>query len=348
MDNTFSSERLLDRVIGLLKYVLVLLIVVFGAYYAYTRYSQSREIPVYKVSRQVEEAVRKNPRNLAARIALGTAYLDLRRYDDAIAQLKQAQKLDKENQEVFIYLGKAYMAKGLDGKALEQFDKEIDLYAGAGFSKENRLLEEAYFQGGVIYWKRKNYDRAAEYARGALEIGRTDADNHFFMGRIYLAKGVYDSAIIKFEEALRFDPKHPDAHYGLGLALEKTKEKARAVGEFKKAYDLAPSLKDAKKRYQELLSELKEAVKNKPKDAEAHRQLGIAYRDIASYPDALAEFNESLKLKPENAQVHVDLAVLYTNKEQKDKAIEEYEKALSIDSNLLEAKQGLQKLKLEQ
>jgi tetratricopeptide (TPR) repeat protein len=346
-NSALSSERWLDRGIKLLKYGLIIVVAVFGGYYAYNRYSQSKETPVYKVSRQIEEAVRKNPRNLAARIALGTAYLDLGRYDDAITQFKEAQKLDKENQEVFVYLGRAYVAKGWDSKALQQFDKEIDLYGKAGYARENRLLEEAYFQGGVIYWKKKKYDKAAEYVRGALEIGTTDADNHFFMGRIYLAKDVYDSAIIKFEEALRFDPKHPDAHYGLGLALEKKKELGRAVGEFKKAYDLALSLKDAKKRYERLLSELEEAVEKKPKDAEAHRQLGIAYRDSGSDPKATAEFNEALKLKPEYALIHVDMAIMYENKEQTDKAMEEYKKALAISPNLIEAKQGLQKLELE-
>lgn len=343
----FSSERWLDRTIRLLIYVLIIGVAVFSGYYLYSRYSQKKEIPIYKVSKQIEEAVRKNPRDLAARIALGTAYLDLGQYDKAITQFKEAQKLDKENQEVFVYLGKAYMAKGADSKALQQFDKEIDLYGRAGYARENKLLEEAYFQGAVIYWKRKKYDKAAEYIRGALEIGRTDADNHFLLGRIYLVKGLYDSAELKFRDALRFDPKHPDAHYGLGLTLEKKKEKGLAVGEFKKAYDLAPTLKDAKKRYQQLLSELEEVVERKPKDAEAHRQLGIAYRDSGSYSKAIKEFNQSLKIKPEYALIHVDLAVLYDDKEQKDKALEEYKKALEINPDLIEAKQGMTELQLE-
>lgn len=346
-NSALSSERWLDRGIKLLKYGLIIVVAVFGGYYAYNRYSQSRETPVYKVSRQIEDAVRKNPRNLAARIALGTAYLDIGRYDDAITQFKEAQKLDKENQEVFVYLGKAYMAKGWDDRALQLFDKEIDLYAKAGYAQENPLLEEAYFQGGVIYWKRKKYDKAAEYVRGALEIGRTDADNHFFLGRIYLAKGVIDSAIIKFEEALRFDPKHADAHYGLGLALEKKKEKGRAAGEFKKALDLAPNLKDARDRYKRLLSELEEEAKKKPRDTEVHRQLGIVYRDSGLDSKAIAEFNEALKLKPEYALIHVDMAIMYKNKEQTAKAREEYNKALAISPNLIEAKQGLLKLELE-
>ncbi len=292
--------------------------------------------------------MRKNPRDKAARIALGTAYLDLGQYDKAIEQFKEVQKLDKENQEAFVYMGKAYMEKGMDSKALQQFDKEIDLYGKAGYALENKLLEEAYFQGAVIHWKRKKYDEAAQYLRGALEIGRTDADSHFFMGRIYLAKNVLDSAIIKFNDALRFDPKHADAHYGLALAYEKKKETALAVGEFKQAFDLAPSLKEAGKKYKSLLSELEDAVKKKPKDAEAHRQLGVAYRDIGSYSKAVTEFNESLKLKQDFAQVHVDLAVLYENKEEKDKAIEEYKKALEIDPDLVEAKKGIAGLETEQ
>ncbi len=86
-------------------------------------------------------------------------------------------------------MGIAYMKKGDNKNAEKYFRKEISMFGTSGYRLENKYLEEAYFDLGVIYWKKKDYSKALEFAVQATEIGRANADNHFLMGRIYLSKG---------------------------------------------------------------------------------------------------------------------------------------------------------------
>ncbi len=233
------GERWLDRAIWVMVALILITAAVFGAFYLASRYRMAKKTVVYEAGEKLAEQVRKNPLDIEARVALGRSYLARGLYDKAIDQFKEALKIDEEHQGAIVFMGIAYMGKGDYDKALKQFETEIRLYEKAGFAKENRWLEQAYYNKGVILFKQKKYDDAVIYVRKALGIRRTDADSHFLLGRIFLEKGAYDDAITEFRQCLRFDPKFADAHYGMGLAYEKKELKDEAIAAYKKAIEVA-------------------------------------------------------------------------------------------------------------
>lgn len=245
--STILSEKNLNRLILIVVALIVVAAAGFGAYYYYSQGQMTEEARVSGIAEKYIEQVRKNPLDTEARVALAQAYVTEGKYDKAIEQLKEALKIDSEHQGAIVNMGIAYMEKGEDKNAVKYFQKEIELYGSAGYKYENKYLEGAYYQLGVIYWKKKDYNKALEYAAQATEIGRSTADNHFLMGRIYLSKGSYEEALLKFQEALKFDPKYTDAHYGLGQAYEKMNNKEKAIEEYRAVLKLAPNFKSAQK-----------------------------------------------------------------------------------------------------
>jgi len=246
-----------SRINLFIKLVIVLIIAsgaAFAGFYFYNQRQMGMEAKVSRASTALEKQVSKNPLNADARVALAQAYINEGEYDKAIDQLKEALRINSEHQSAIVYMGIAYMKKEDNKNAEKYFMREIEMFGGAGFKYENKYLEEAFFNMAVINFQKKDYDKALQFAAQATEIGRSDADNQFMMGRIYLAKGSYEEAVIKFQEATKFDPKFADAHYGLGQAYEKLGDKDKAIEEYRAVIKLAPKFEEA----QEAIDRLEE------------------------------------------------------------------------------------------
>ena len=241
------SERFLNRAITWIIIMIVATGAIYAGYYYYNMRQMGIKARVSSMSQKYAEQVRKNPLDVDARVNLAQALITEGNYDEAIKQLKEALKIDREHQGAIVNMGIAYMKKGDNRNAVKYFNKEVSMFGSSGYRLENKYLEEAYFDLAVINWQKKDYSKALGYAAQATEIGRSNSDNHFLMGRIYLSKGSYDEAALKFQESLKFDPKFVDGHYGLAQAYEKKGEKKNAIAEYKQVVKLAPNFKEAQK-----------------------------------------------------------------------------------------------------
>lgn len=354
-----DNERFLDLAIKILIALLFLTVAAFFAYRYYFYDVQLREkLPPYQALRQLEEEVRKNPLNINARIQLASAYIAVKRYDDAIRQCYEVLKVDKENQAAMVMAGFAYIEKGEYDEAIKILKKEIDTYAGAGFALENRWLADAYFYTGVAYWKKGNLDKAIYNVGRAALIRRTDADTHFFLGRLYYEKKLYTNAETYFQKAISFDPKYVDAHYGLAKVYEKMGLLGMAVNEYERTYRLNSKIKEAKEKSDELFKKLKSTVDKKP-TVDNLIQLGYACMGRRDFVSAYKALDMAAELEPNNPSVLYAFGYVLEREwaEQKDKdsvaaqklkkkAEEYYKKTLKLDPEYEGAMAGLRRLQL--
>ncbi|MFZ3062383.1 MAG: tetratricopeptide repeat protein, partial [Actinomycetota bacterium] len=126
-------------------------------------------------------------------------------------------------------------------------------YKNTAQAKANDYLEQAYYYSGLIFWKKKDYDQAIEYLKSALDIRKSSADTHSWLGKAYLDKGLIDEAINSFNEALKYDPRFADAHFGLGQAYEKKNDKDKAIAAYKEALKINPDSRMAKEALDRLI-----------------------------------------------------------------------------------------------
>jgi len=366
-----DNERVLDIAIRVVAAMIILTLAIYlGVRYYHDNVELQRELPAYKAMKDLEDAVRKNPLDLAARTKLASAYISLRMWDKAIEQCNEVLKVDKENQACLTMAGFAYMQKGDYTSALKYYEKEIDAYSYAGYALENKWLEDAYFNAGVIYWKKKNLDKAISYVNSAALIRRTDADVWFFLGRLYYEKKLYNNAEQAFQKALRFVPNYPDALLGLGKVYEKTDMWGLAVNFYERAYRADPKLKEAKERSDALMEKLvqksnKIDINNaKPEDADTLIQLGYAYMGRREFAKAYEAFDRAILINPKSAVAYYAYGYAYerqwaAEKEKLDqttttptlealkkKAEEKYKKCLALDPEYEGAMAGLKRLSL--
>ena len=160
----------------------------------------------------VERAVEIERRALAldpdfaeAHMWLGAALLQQGRTDDAIAEMREAQRLDPQNGMVYQALARAlWVGKGDFAGAIPLFEKAIELNPEAGYS---------YLQLGLLLAWEGRFERAEEVCRRAVELqdqyisgnaGLQVVGANARLGYVFYLQQRYDEAIREYERGLAF------------------------------------------------------------------------------------------------------------------------------------------------
>lgn len=99
------------------------------------------------------------------------------------------------------------------------------LYAGCGqFHQSNESTYQLvgthrnpYFERGNLHIEKKEYDKAIEQYKQALQLDPDSAIIHAAMGWAYYNMGMLDAAILKAEEVNRLNPNDPEVRKILEL-----------------------------------------------------------------------------------------------------------------------------------
>ncbi|HUH65733.1 MAG TPA: tetratricopeptide repeat protein [Syntrophales bacterium] len=222
-----------------------------------------------------------------AHVNIGAAYLGSARYNDALKELLEAEKLSPRDPSVHYYLGITYYRKGLSDNAVDEFKKalalkpgysEVQNYLGVIYLEKgqwdgaiqyfkdalsNPLYEtpdKALFNIGMAYQGKKDFDKALKY----LEEAKNKRPNtvpialiDLHMGLICYDQGDFKKATTYFKSSIKTDPNLLQSRYGLGLSYLKLNDPEKAKTEFKAIVEAAPDTelgKEAKKSLDSLVS----------------------------------------------------------------------------------------------
>ncbi len=146
-----------------------------------------------------------DPRLADAHTWLGAGLLSLGRIDEAIAEMREAVRIDPENGQAHQGLARAYwVGEGDFASAIPEFERAIALNPEAGYS---------YLQLSLILAWQGQLDRAEEICRRAVELqeqyisgnaGLQIVGAHARLGYVHYLKGEYDEALREYERELAF------------------------------------------------------------------------------------------------------------------------------------------------
>jgi tetratricopeptide (TPR) repeat protein len=221
---------------------------------------------------ELESAVKLSPAVFDYRYRLGSAYLEIGRYEQAASELKEAVAIDKTQ-----------------AAAWRALDQARNSYAGQLI--ETRQPERAIEESQIVL----AHDPANDAAR-------------MNVGYAYLKMGEFDKAEKAYRAALANDPKSPAAHYDLAITLKMQDQLAAAQKELQEAIRLDPSLAEAHYTlgitnwqlgdFPATIREMKAAIAIRADYAEAHYMLGIVLKQTGDLDSALPELKEAIRLDP--------------------------------------------------
>ena len=164
---------------------------------------------------------------------------DQKRYDDAIATLRQLLAADSHDFQAWAELGTLYLFK-------QNLDESENAYVKSVTERPQFFLGQMNL--GRVRVVRKNFEGAIEPLTKAVEIQPSSADANYYLGESYLQIKKGSKAVGYLNEAIKLDPVgRADAHLRLATLYNAAGMKDLAALEYEQFLKKKPDYPDRKK-----------------------------------------------------------------------------------------------------
>lgn len=214
--------------------------------------------------------VQDQPRNVDARLLLGSLLAETGKQSEAIAQLEEAVSLRPQSAEAQNALGEAYNKFGDPNAARTLFAKAVAL---------NPSFAAAQVNLGLILVQAGEWRSAGAHLDRAIQVLGHTADAaypHYLRAKVFSALNQVPQAVEQLQEAVALKPDFGEAWSDLGLARKTALNEAGALTAYERAVELNPS------------------------DAVAQYRLGAEYLRGGDSHAAVEHLEQAYRLNPED------------------------------------------------
>jgi tetratricopeptide (TPR) repeat protein len=245
-----------------------------------------------------EKAAKYDGNNKTITSELASAYLDLRRYNQAIEMYKK-----------LVSLGETTPANYKQLMTLSfQLKQNEDVLFYADKLKSADPSEKVLFYVGKTHYNMDDYGNAIKYLNGAAKEDPSNAEIPYMVARSYADMMNYKQAVPYFQKAIELKPEEGTWLYELGLicyAMHADKEALKYM--------------------------LQAGDKGYRRDNDYLENLGIAYLNVGDLDQGVKILNEILVKRPSDLNILNMVAEAYYDKGKYDVAIEYWDRVLAAD-----------------
>ncbi|HEY2924212.1 MAG TPA: tetratricopeptide repeat protein [Candidatus Eisenbacteria bacterium] len=291
---------------------------------------------------KLQEAMKYNSKDSAALYALGQAYLQDKKWDDALAVFTKGTLL-KQGRALFL----AGQGLALEGKGETKKAEEVFIRARETDPNNLRVRLEL---GGFYERKKIPVLAAPEYVKAA-ELDPQNAEAHFLAGRALVGMNEFNAGLSSFMRAIEVDSTYAPAYLEAGRLYFRANRPADAAEKLQMYTSLKP---DDPEGYVELgrslaksnnpddrqkaIPVLEKAFEANPKSCEVAGALGKLYFEkrppdldnALKYYDQYAQCADTLL----TAEEHLRLGTMYVANKDSAKAVPQLAKAIEMDPSL--------------
>jgi|GEM_PF-5651389 len=166
---------------------------------------------------------------------------------------------------------------------------------------KNTLLAKGYVAEEI----NKDYDKAIEYHRRALEVDPDDDAERYNLGILLHKLNRYEAAEKEYRKSMDIDPDRGNVHLNLGHVLI-----------------VMNKIEEAEK-------ELRESARINPNEPKVHFNLGSLSVKLNRFEDAEKEYQKAIELDPEYWAPHFLLSKLLMEKNKRD-ALKHFAKSYDL------------------
>jgi tetratricopeptide (TPR) repeat protein len=200
------SDRRLSLLMRLGVLVLVVGVAAFGTIYYQDQHVSAGPSLIDRQTTTAEQAVRRTPNDLNARLSLAAAYQLDKRSSDALTQYNIILKAAKGNRFALLGQGSVLIAQGNLTAAAASYKQITAGNAKGEFAGADPQLQEAYYYLGSIAVKQGRTTDAIFELQAAIGIDPQDSDALYLMGLAQLKAGKPQLAVDAFTKAIEFVP----------------------------------------------------------------------------------------------------------------------------------------------
>ena len=262
---------------------------------------------------------------------LAQIFIEMKRYDDALAECESARKYNREDVEALNLMGISLRRKGRLDEAIKKYEEVLKAKPG---------YVNAYYNLGLAYSKKGDQGSSLLAYRQAIDLKPNFAEAHSNLGELYLRMGKADEAEREFLEAIALNPGFSLAHSNLAESRLRKGDFAGAAEEVEKALSLDPSVPGPhnvkgniyykKGRIDRAIEEYGRAVALDPAYEKGHYNLGYCHLDKNEIPEAQACFRRALSLNPDFGEAHAGLGTCLLLEGKTDDAVAELRRSVEL------------------
>jgi tetratricopeptide (TPR) repeat protein len=287
-----------------------------------------------------EKAIKYDANNKAVLTELASAYLDLRKYFQAIETYKKlvaAGDATTNNYKQLLIL--SFNTKQYDDAIL--FAKKL---------KQIEPSEKVSFYIGKINYERDNYGEAIQNLNAAAKEEPQNAEVPYMLGHSYADMQNYKQAVPFYQKAIELDTTKNSWIYELGLicyAMNDNKNSLKYILQagnkgYPKSSDYLENLAIAYLNVGNLDEGLKiinDLLKKRPSDINLLNMIAEAFYYKGKYDDAMNYWDQILGYDKTNASALYMIGMCYQKKGDRTKGMQLCDKAIEMDPSLAIYKQ---------
>lgn len=240
----------------------------------------------------------EHPENPAARYYLGSAYAGIRRFNDALTELRKIQP----GQELFV-------ESRILGAAMLQQEKKYAEASSVLAEAVNEKPSDVRLLGlqASLEHEAGNTQQAIALMRRVVEVEPAKDSNHFTLGVYLDAAGQKEEAVAEMKKAIELNPENANALNYLGYTYA----------------EMQQNLEEAERLVRRALAIEKD-------NGYFIDSLGWIYFKMGRYKEAARELQRAVEIVPNDAVILEHLAQVQHKLKQKAKATETAKRALTF------------------
>lgn len=331
-----------------MKKITTLLILLLPAIFALTgcgRHGDTPDMTNEEVLKVLDIQIHKHPKDDKLYYDRAKIYMELRRVNDAIADLSHAVALNDKKPQYYMLLGDAYLANGNIEQSYASLQRALEL------DSDN---QEATLKLGEIAYYSHNYDRAMECLSRVTAKDPQNRTALFMKGFIYKETGDTANAVTLFRKVCDIYPDYEPAFEELGV-LYATRRDPLAVEYLNTALRLEPQNTNAMyalAMYYQDLNQMDKAeelykqildINSNHKDA-WHNRGYIELFTYGDYPEAIDHLTHAIQCDSTFVEAWVNRGCAYELSGDKTHALNDFHAALELDHTFQPAIDGIKRV----
>lgn len=211
---------------------------------------------------------------------------------------------------------------------------------------------------GYIYSQRKQFDKAEQYFKKALQIKNETVLANTNLGKVLLLQGKYDSANTYIMTAYNFDTLNPESKFTLALMYVMTNKLHDAANQMESLQRIVPGYRNSNQILIQIRAKLQnDSVSNKTSSnktqktdsnmeriAKLDKDSYAQYRD-KNYDNAIKDLTELVELKPSSKSIYYNnIGLCYFEQNKLDEARKYFEHSIAAAGDFSSAYLNLGKV----
>ena len=179
-----------------------------------------------------EKALKLKPMNATANNNLGSVYITMGKYREAIPYLKASQMANPNFKFVYLNLARCYKQLQVFDSAVINYRQMLSQFGPDDYDGNKELA--------TVYFLQQKYDSAEAQFAHVVALKPDDPDTWNIFGASYLNAKKYPQAIEQFKKAITINPNYINAYSNLGRAYYLSGQYQLAIDILTKEVSLNP------------------------------------------------------------------------------------------------------------